>query len=402
MDEPTRARVPPPAASILRTFYFCAFISVGISTPYLSPYLRDLGLTGHQIASVLSMIPLANLGVPLLWGWIADRTHRHERVLRGVCLGSAVGMLALWRERRFEGVLGAYGLFAVFNVGIGPVVDALTVSSSPEGRGYGRVRMWGSFGFLVAAAAGGVLLTLRGSRPADPLVPLLMAGGLLTAAVVALRLEAPPARPVGRPHVTEIGALFGDRRFRLLLAAGTLHWMNLAPYNGFFGLFLRGRHLPPAVGGAAFVAGVLAEGLALFWFTALRARFRVETLLAISFGGTVVRWLMVSRATSALALVALQTLHGLTFGLFWISGIALLNDCVPRPLRATGQALYLMGIFGVGSLAGYHATGWVLDRWHDVAPAFLGAGLLEVLPFGMMLAAARRAPGPAPRLAHGP
>lgn len=216
-----------------------------------------------------------------------------------------------------------------------------------------------------------------------------MAGGLLAAAAVAFRLEAAPARPLARPHLTEIGALLRDRRFRLLLATGTLHWMNLAPYNSFFGLFLRGRNLSPAVGGAAFVAGVLAEGLVLFWFTALRARFRLEALLAISFGATVVRWLLVWHATSGLALVALQTLHGLTFGLFWISGIALLNDCVPRPLRATGQALYLMAIFGVGSLAGYHATGLSLDTWHDVGPAFLCAGLLEVLPFGMMLAASR-------------
>jgi MFS transporter, PPP family, 3-phenylpropionic acid transporter len=115
-----------------------------------------------------------------------------------------------------------------------------------------------------------------------------------------------------------------------------------------------------------------------------------------------VRWLLVWHATSALALVSLQTVHGLTFGLFWISGIALLNDCVPRRLRATGQALYLVAIFGIGSLAGYHATGFALDSCHDVGPAFLCAGLLEVLPFGMMLAASRRLPGPAARLAPGP
>lgn len=375
---------------LLRGFYFCAFISVGISTPYLSPYLRDRGLSGQQIATVLSLTPLCNLGVPLLWGWIADRTHRHERVLRVACLGGALGIFLLAFARRFETLLAAFGLFAVFNVGVTPVADALAVAGSPEGRGYGRVRVWGSLGFLAAAVAGGALLTWRKRTGADPLVPLLMAGGLVTAAAVAFWIRAPATRPLVRPHIAELRALLRDRRFRLLLLVGMVHWMALAPYNVFFGLFLRGRHLPPSVGGAAFATGVVAEGLALYWFTALRRRFRLEALLAISFGATVVRWILTWSAWSAAVLVALQALHGLTFGLFWITGMALLNDCVPRALRATGQAVYLMAILGVGSLVGYHATGLALDVWHDVGRALLVAGLVETVPLFLMLRARSR------------
>ena len=197
------------------------------------------------------------------------------------------------------------------------------------------------------------------------------------------------ARPLDKPHPSEILALLRDRRFRRLVLVGTLHWMNLAPYNGFFGLFLRGRQLPPAVGGAAFATGVVAEGLVLLGFSALRRRFRLETLLAISFGATVLRWIATGCTSSAVVLVVLQGLHGLTFGLFWITGMALLNECVPKALRATGQAVYLMAIFGLGSLAGYHATGLALDVWHDVGKAFLVAGLIELVPLAVIARAAR-------------
>ena len=394
-DGGTDPRLNEPApvfesTRVLRVFYFCAFISVGISTPNLSPYLRDRGLSGQQIATVLSLIPLCNLGVPLLWGWMADRSHRHERILRIACLGSAIGIFLLGCAQRFESLLAAFGLFALFNVGVTPVADTLAVAGSSDGRGYGRVRVWGSIGFLAAAVTGGALLTWRQSSGAYPLVPLLMAGGLVAATVVAFRIRAPATRPLGRPHIAELGALVRDRRFRALLLVGTVHWMALAPYNAFFGLFLRGRNLPPAVGGAAFATGVVAEGLVLYGFTALRRRFRLETLLAISFGATVARWILTWQTWSPAWLIVLQALHGLTFGLFWITGMALLNEIVPKALRATGQAVYLMAIFGVGSLVGYHATGLTLDVWHDVGRALAGAGLVEIVPLVLILRARSR------------
>jgi len=386
---------------VLRVFYFCAFISVGISTPNLSPYLRDRGLSGQQIATVLSLIPLCNLGLPLGWGWIADRTHRHERVLRIACLGSAIGIFLLGYAQRFESLLAAFGAFAVFNVGVTPVADTLAVAGSADGRGYGRVRVWGSLGFLAAAVTGGALLTWRQNVGPYPLVPLLMGAGLLAATVVAFQIRAPVTRPLDRPHLAELRALVRDRRFRSLLIVGTVHWMALAPYNAFFGLFLRGRHLPPSVGGAAFATGVVAEGLVLFGFTALRRRFRLETLLAITFGATAVRWILTWGASSAALLIALQALHGLTFGLFWITGMALLNEIVPKALRATGQAVYLMAIFGVGSLTGYHATGLALDVWHDVGRALLGAGIVEVIPLLLIVRVLRGTGGRLPGLGGG-
>ena len=391
-------------ATLISVFYAVWFISVGISTPYLAPYLSGRGLSGTQIATVLSLIPLCNLGVPIAWAWIADRTHRHERVLRVVCFGSALGAALLLRSRDFGGVLLGYGTFALFSVGVGPLVDTLAVGLSHEGRGYGRVRIWGSFGFLIAAALGGLILTWRGKRPADPMVPAMMLAGLLAAGLASLFVKGHATPPPARPHASEIRTLLRDRRFRLLLVVGMLHWMALAPYNGFFGLLLLNRNRSPAVAGVAFALGVLAEGAILFWFANLRAHFRLETLLGVSFAVTVIRWLVVWRARSAGVVIGVQVLHGLTFGLFWITGLAMLNDYVPKQLRATGQALFLAAMFGCGSLTGYHATGLILQTTHQVGPAFLAAGLLELLPLGLLLWGSRalRQPRPASTAAPPP
>jgi len=132
----------------------------------------------------------------------------------------------------------------------------------------------------------------------------------------------------------------------------------------------------------------------MYWFSNLRRAFRLETLLCVAFAATVLRWALVSWVGSAFWMVALQALHGLTFGLFWITGISLLNEIVPASVRATGQALYLAAMLGLGSLIGYRATGLILDLFHDVGPAFRTAALIELIPLAIVWRVRRRIPGP--------
>ena len=84
----------------------------------------------------------------------------------------------------------------------------------------------------------------------------------LAATFVASLGLAAPARTV-RPRVADMRALLGERALRLLLLAGALHWVCMAPYNVFFGIFLRELGLPPVAWGAASSVGVIAEMLVL-------------------------------------------------------------------------------------------------------------------------------------------
>ena len=90
---------------MLRAFFFVYFGATGIVVPYLGPYLRGLGFSGRQIAIALSIAPLFGLVLPLVWGWLADRTGRHVAVLRGLCIGMLLGSLALLFARQYGAVL---------------------------------------------------------------------------------------------------------------------------------------------------------------------------------------------------------------------------------------------------------------------------------------------------------
>ena len=76
---------------MIEVFYFFYFQVVAVNMTFMPAHLRALGLSGRQISTVFAVSPLLSLTVPLLWAWLADRSHRHDRVLRVVALGAWLG-----------------------------------------------------------------------------------------------------------------------------------------------------------------------------------------------------------------------------------------------------------------------------------------------------------------------
>jgi MFS transporter, PPP family, 3-phenylpropionic acid transporter len=84
--------------------------------------------------------------------------------------------------------------------------------------------------------------------------------------------------------------------------------------------------------------------------------------------------------------VALQALHGLTFGLFWATAVSEMSLLVPVRLRATGQALFSALVFGAANALGYLLAGQVYDRAGAASALFvLAAGLELVALFPLAL-----------------
>ena len=94
----------------MKLLYIGYFGAFGISIPFFPTYLCGLGLTGAQVAMLLSVAPLFHLGVPLFWGWIADRTRRPDLLLRLACAGAALALVPLAGARTLPGLLGAYAV----------------------------------------------------------------------------------------------------------------------------------------------------------------------------------------------------------------------------------------------------------------------------------------------------
>jgi PPP family 3-phenylpropionic acid transporter len=373
---------------MIEVFYFFLFGVVAIGMAFMPAHLRALGFSGAQISTALAIAPLLSLVAPLGWAWLADRTQRHDRVLRLIAFGAWLGFAPLaWAHgpaaRSFALVMAGYLGYATFFVGMGGLADALAVARVRAGAVYGRLRMWGSLGYVVAALAVGVALGPYLLRLRGPLVPCAMWAALGGAFLASLSVGG-TGEKAARPRLADIRALLAEQPgLRLLLVAGALHWACMAPYNVFFGVFLRDLGLAPLWWGVAYAVGVTAEMLVLLHFHRLHARVSLDALLAAAFVASALRWVGNAVLQAPVALIALQALHGMTFGMFWSAGIALVAATVPPKLRATGQALLVMSI-NVGGAVGNLAVGRLYDAARpSVLFAIAAAG--EILPLAVIL-----------------
>jgi len=375
-----------PAAR-LRLFYFLYYGSIGASLPYLAPYLRGLGFSGAEIGTVQMVGPLVAGPAALAWALAADRLGAPARALKLATLWSLAAM-AFLPIARTPGVLAAVLFFYSLGVAaVVPLVDSVALEwvRTQPGLSYGRVRLFGSLGFIALAQGLGLLLAARGDRPGDVLVPLAVVAAVAGYALTARRLPAPPV-PEVRPGLADLRGLFADPRLLLLLGASALHWAGCAPFHLFYGVFVRDLGLPSSVTGLGMAVGVGAEVVALLAFPRLARRFSLRALFALAFAGTALRWWLLSRSGAPAAVVGLQALHGLTFGLFWGAAVEAMSALVPARLRATGQALFGAVVFGGGNALGYQLSGLGYDHYRGAAPLYAWAAALEILPLAAALA----------------
>lgn len=356
-------------------FYLLYFAGVGITLPFLPAYLKSLSLSGTQVGLLLGLGPLASLLAPPLWGHLADRFGRPERVLSVVALGMAAGFALLLGASRFGALVACLAVYSFFYAAVTPLIDSLALQRvAAAGGSFAHLRLFGSLGFVLSSSAFGFAI----ARPdrATVAVPLALMGAYF---LWSFTLDS-RAAPGIAPHPLAGLRLLGRPQISVLLAATGLHWLSCTPFHGTFSIHVTALGLPPSVVGTSAALGVLAEVGVMLLYPRFAGRISPPRLLVVACVASALRWAGMAVAVRPEVIVPLQLLHGLTFGAFYVAAIAHLGEHVPPSLRASGQALFASVTYGIGGLLGYVGSGVGYD--------LLGGHRLFAVAAGLELVAA--------------
>jgi PPP family 3-phenylpropionic acid transporter len=346
----------------LSAFYFAYFAYIGVSAPYLPLYLSGQGFQAPEIAAVLALPGLARIFAPAFWGWLADRTGARRGIVIFSCAAIAAAFAALPFVQGIAAVAALIALMSVLSAGGMPLVEAITLSSvAGAGGRYGRIRLWGSIGFIAAVLAAGAWLDIQPVRTIAPLLAALASLALAAAAALPPD-DAPTAASSGTPRAfamgPEIWALLGAG-FCMAVAHGALY--------AFYTLHLQRGGYASTMIGALWTLGVLAEIVVFLFLPAVFRRFALSAILLASFLAAGVRFAAIGWAGDILTiLVFAQLLHALTFGAHHAASVAVVRRVFPESAQARGQSLYTSVSYGAGGAAGAMLAGWA---WEVGGPA---------------------------------
>lgn len=368
----------------LSAYYFFHFATLGILLPYFGLYLTSIGFSPLEIGTIFAISLGTKIVAPNLWAWISDRSDSYMLLVRGASLAAMFSLLALFIARSFAAIGLTMLVFSFFWNAILPQMEATTMNHLGERGGrYGRVRLWGSVGFIAAVSALGLLIE---RRDAGVVVPaLLLASFGIVVATMLVRVEGSRKRSEGNER---LGDLLRRPGVPVLFAAFLLMQASHAPYYSFFTLYLRQYQVQTDLIGLLWVVGVVAEVVLFIFSHRLLARFSLRSVFLFCFALTALRWLLIMTFPDVLPLVLFaQSLHAVSFGAYHAAAISWIHRSFSGAVQHRGQALYNSLSFGVGGAVGSYVSGLLWQQagaasiwWFAIAAALLALVLVSLTP----------------------
>jgi PPP family 3-phenylpropionic acid transporter len=339
------------------------FAHIGFFNPYLPLWLKDLGFPIVVISLLASVQSFTRVFAPYAWGALSDHTGERVRLLR---LSAAVALVAsagLW----IDGGPWWVGLVLLVLFTHTSSMMSLTEAAMAHlvagdwGR-YGRVRLWGSAGFLLTVFLAGAWFQRFGMGGFPAWAAVTLALVLLCTFLLPDTREQPAAH--AKREKQPVGPVLRQPVVRWFFASLLFHVMAHFAIYGFLSLYLDALGYNKAMIGVLWAVSVAVE---IGWFFSqgrLISRLPMARWLVVCGAATVLRMALTGGLGFSLAALFLaQMLHALTFATHHTACIAMVSHHFPGRLRGRGQALFTVIGYGVGGVVGVLAGGAFASRF---------------------------------------
>ena len=399
----------------IQGFFWAGF---GLIFAFLSAYYQEIGFTTVQIGLVMALVSAANIAAQPVLALISDRISAPGLVLRNALLaGIVIALLMFATPPLLVPVAALSVLVSIAVQTLPPILDGWTmqVRELVPRLDYGVTRSMGSFGFAVTVAVAGRVFDVHGMAWMFPLsaVALSVTVAIVTLvnryhAAAAARSAAwssgstsapidpdtpdPPDKASARddasapddasardkavraradsgtdasPGTRQLLLRFFSPQMTALLAISFVSFTAFRPTQVFLPVLLR------EVGGTSQDLGFglslmgISEFPFLIGFSLLVRRFGDTRILLVALVFFFVRIGALAFAVSPLHVILAQLLQGPSFGLFLPACVHLLNRLAPPGTRTVAQTAGAIASFGLGSMSGSAAGGY-LAEWFGI------------------------------------
>jgi nucleoside transporter len=360
--------------------------------PIIALYLESLGFNSEwQQPLIINMFHLAAFPAMFFFTQYVDRNFSAERFLAFSLLVAGVSFLALKWVTGFWPFLILMLVYSLFYVPTISITNSIAFAHlrDPQHE-FGRVRLWGTIGWIAAAwpfvfilanwqripEFGSVpfgdwldaILDARNAKTdaafTDAASFMFIAGGgaALLLALFSLTLPHTPPRPA-QLATEQFAWLEALRLLKVpfLLVLFIVTFFDAAVHQMYF--FLTGKYLVAAVGIAkhwvmpVMSVGQIAEIGTMAFLGIVLKRLGWRTTMTIGVLGHAARFTVFALYPEPWAAIAVNILHGICYAFFFATVYIFVDEFFPKDARASAQGLFNILILGLGPIVGNFVGG---------------------------------------------
>jgi nucleoside transporter len=370
--------------SRLSIMMFLQYAIWGAWLPLFYNYLTGkVGLTGSQAGTLFAVSAVGAIFAPFIAGQIADRYFNTEKFLG---ISHLVGAALVWQLSQVENYSGLIIYGFLYSLVYAPTLS-LTNSLAfhhigDRDRDFGRVRVWGTVGWIIAGIGMGQWLLHKHSPPDPEATAEVVKATRLLGYADSLRLSAivgivmgiycftlprTPPQP-GKQKFAPFEAL-SEVKAQPLLSLFLIAFPISCVHQFYFvhtETFLSSLNLETplinsifGVGGGPMTIGQIAEILVLAAIPLVAKAVPRKTFLAIGLCAYILRFAIFAYVPD-LTYFALA-LHGFCFGCFFFVAFMIVDEESSSDVRASAQSLFNLVVIGFGIIVGNYFAGWVAE-----------------------------------------
>lgn len=324
----------------LSGFYFFYYSIVGTFMPYWNLYLQDQGFNYQEIGVLSSIAIVTRFFAPLVWGWIADKSGKRMLLVRiATWMESCIWLAIFIVPNTFQSVALLMLIFSFFQNAILAQFEGVTLFwlDDQKAKLYGKIRKWGSVGFIVGVFTIGAILEIVHIS----MLPILLLIIASLAFIWSFTIREPDSASTSQKHLEPLLPVLKRPTVAAFFAIEFILLFSHAPFYSFYSNFLKSLNFSTTEIGFLWAMGVFAEIFMFSIASKIFQRFSWRSLVIVCLLVTSIRWMLVAVFSHYfIGQLFAQCLHAFSFGLFHLIAMRVIFQNFSAGQQGRGQALY--------------------------------------------------------------
>ncbi|MEJ2898994.1 MFS transporter [Acinetobacter sp. NS-4] len=361
----------------LSGFYFFYYSIVGTFMPFWSLYLEDQGFNYQEIGLLSSIAIITRFFAPFIWGWLADKSGKRMLLVRiATWMECFIWFMIFLVPNTFQSVALLMLIFSFFQNAILAQFEGVTLFWLGDKRTqlYGKVRKWGSVGFIIGVFGIGALLEIV---PIS-MLPLMLLCIAFLAFLWSFSIKEPSSAPQSQQQLEPLLPILKRPVVAAFFAIEFVLLFSHAPFYSFYSNYLHQVGYSTTEIGLLWSVGVVAEIIMFAFAHIFLTRFSWRSLVSLCLVLTGVRWVVVGLLPDLfMAQFLAQSIHAFSFGLFHMIAMRIIFQNFSAGQQGRGQAMYST-MWGLGVALGSILAG---KYWQVISGemVFVLAGLSTIV-----------------------